>query len=245
MLAKARKLALSLMSPKLLPSLAQGVAPSFEHRSTLRHLSPAVILDVGANRGQFSLLSRLLFPDATIIAFEPLARAAARIARDRLLRDNYILHRCAASDRTGTAVINVAKADDSSSLLAIGPLQTLHFPGTHAVATEEIRTERIDDLVDLAAPESIAAQRQVLMKVDVQGMELSALQGARDTLRHVTHALVELSFVELYIGQALAGQVINFLVGQGFGIVDISHVSRDKAHNLIQADFLFERTRRM
>ena len=73
-------------------------------------------------------------------------------------------------------------------------------------------------------------------------MELSALQGAQDTLRHVTHALVELSFVELYLGQALAGQVISFLIGHGFGIVDISHISRDKAHNLIQADFLFEKT---
>ncbi len=57
----------------------------------------------------------------------------------------------------------------------------------------------------------IAAEKIVpsaLLKLDVQGFELSALQGCEDLLQHFAWVYVECSFIELYEGQALADEVI-------------------------------------
>ena len=57
--------------------LRGGVAPAIEHKSVLQRLPFDFVVDVGANRGQFSLICRWLRPAAVIVtAFEPLAEPA-------------------------------------------------------------------------------------------------------------------------------------------------------------------------
>lgn len=54
------------------------VAASVEHAGVLRNLGPLrTVVDVGANRGQFALAARHLFPQARIVSFEPIAGPAA------------------------------------------------------------------------------------------------------------------------------------------------------------------------
>ena len=52
-----------------------GVAPAIEHEAVLGGLDFDFVADVGANRGQFSLVCRRVRPKARIVAFEPLAGA--------------------------------------------------------------------------------------------------------------------------------------------------------------------------
>jgi predicted RNA methylase len=53
-----------------------GVAPSIEHQKILTELNCDFVLDVGANRGQFSLISRMVKPAIPILAFEPIPTEA-------------------------------------------------------------------------------------------------------------------------------------------------------------------------
>ena len=69
-----------LFRPPLWAPLLRGTAAGTEHIRALRHLKMGTCLDVGANTGQFSVLVRHMFPDADIIAFEPLPEADAIVS---------------------------------------------------------------------------------------------------------------------------------------------------------------------
>src|SRR4051794_29918701 len=67
-----------LRYPTLLRAFAKHrVSASLEH-SALPSKRYATVVDIGAHTGQFSLLARYLYPEATIYAFEPLPEAAAK-----------------------------------------------------------------------------------------------------------------------------------------------------------------------
>lgn len=56
------------------------------------------------------------------------------------------------------------------------------------------------------------------------------------------HIYVEASFLPLYRGQALAGEVLAHLAGRGFVLEAIYNGVPDREGGLIQADFLFRRS---
>lgn len=75
LLQKIEKAGKSLSNPRFRRALWYGVAPSFEHLSMLRGLGTLkTIVDVGANVGQFALISHHVHPAAQIHSFEPLSR---------------------------------------------------------------------------------------------------------------------------------------------------------------------------
>jgi FkbM family methyltransferase len=135
----------------------------------------------------------------------------------------------------GTADMQVSASDDSSSLLPIGPRQVAEFPGTEqaGVTAVEIRT-----LSDVANP-SWPGPR--LLKIDVQGLELDVLRGAESVLQLFDEVFVECSFVELYEGQALADEVVSYLLTHGLRLVGVYGVARGAGGELLQADLLFRR----
>ena len=100
-----------------------------------------------------------------------------------------------------------------------------------------IETIRQAPLHELLAAEQL--QRPSLLKLDVQGFELQALQGCQAYLPLIDWVYAECSFVELYEGQALADEVIAWLREQGFVLVGVYNMSYDREGRAIQADFLF------
>lgn len=216
--------------------LVHGVAASVEHEALIASLPLATIVDVGANVGQFSLLASTLHPAARVIAFEPLPEAADRFERLFAGNARVRLHRAALGPARGTATLHVSAHNDSSSLLPIGEAQTRTFPGTGEVATV---TVPVGPLSDFVARAEIAAP--ALLKIDVQGFELEVLQGAETLLDAFDYVYVEASWVALYEGQALAGEVRDFLVGQGFAPAGEYNRTDAPDGSPIQADFLFRR----
>jgi hypothetical protein len=145
------------------------------------------------------------------------------------------LHETALGDAAGSAVIHVSRREDSSSLLPIGEGQRTLFPGTEEARTETIPLTTLDAVVaadDLAPP--------ALLKIDVQGFELSVLEGCVSLLDRFTWVYVEASFMPLYEGQALAHEVIAFLAARGLVLRGV-HNPTWVDGRCIQADLLFGR----
>lgn len=216
-----------------------GVAPAIEHNVVLRDLNFDFVVDVGANRGQFSLVCRSLRPTARIVAFEPLAEPA-RIYRAVFDGDSGVrLLACALAPLRGEMTINISGRDDSSSLLPISKAQTDNFPGTEKVA---VRTVITGPLPDFVQPSDLGEAN--LLKIDVQGFELEVLKSAEPLLARFRWIYAECSFVPLYEGQALAEEIMAWLASRGFrlaGQFNPSHARMDGS--LLQADLLFENSK--
>ena len=213
-----------------------GVGAAIEHRGVIEPMALETVVDVGANTGQFSLLVRALHPCARIIAFEPLAEAAARYRRVFARDPNATLHQSAIAPQRGLAIMHVSVSTDSSSLLPISDRQAELFPGTGEMGTVEVDAGPLDDFV---APSDLAAP--ALLKIDVQGFELEVLRASRTLLGLFDHIYVEASFEVLYEGQPLAGEVAAFLAEHGFAEAGRFNVSTGPAGAPVQADFMFHR----
>jgi FkbM family methyltransferase len=233
---KMLKLSQIILDPFLVSALIKGAAAGTEHRMILKRLNVNFIIDVGASRGQFALISRKMLPRAKIHSFEPLEEPAQIFKRIFGSDPNVTLHTCAIGLEESTATIHIATDDDSSSLLPIASLQSNLFPGTEE---KEQRSVSVRKLETILCREDI--DQPALLKIDVQGFEKDVLEGCKTLLPCFSHIYVECSFVELYAGQALAHEVISFLDGFGFVLSGIYNLYYDKKGVAIQGDFLFER----
>jgi FkbM family methyltransferase len=136
--------------------------------SVLRPDSNAV--DVGANEGAVLDAIVRLAPSGQHIAFEPIPSLFEQLARRFPAVD---VRRAALSDTAGTTSFShVIGAPAYSGLRERGDLP----PSASGVQQIEVSTERLDDvLADGPIPS--------LLKIDVEGAELSVLSGAIETLR--------------------------------------------------------------
>ncbi len=235
---KARKLAALLRDPFYRRALRACVPASVEHRAVAFEHRFASVVDLGANRGQFALFALREFPGARLHCFEPFPGARSQLARMVGRRPNVRIFDVAAGSAAGESQLHVSALDHSSSLLPITERLTGEFPGTHEAERVTVRTARLDAVLDPADLPSPS-----LLKIDVQGFELEALQGAEALLPCFTEILVEGSFVEFYAGQPLAGEVICHLEARGFRMAGVFSVMRGRGGECLQADFLFVNSR--
>jgi len=234
-LNKLAKLISCLADPAYREALIRHrVAAGAEHEPVLRMLGCRTVIDIGANRGQFALAARRCFPNARIVSFEPLPRPAAQFRAVFASDARVTLHVAAIAPERGQATMHVSARDDSSSLLAINELQSRVFPGTAEADTARVEVGALEDYVRADEIEAPA-----LLKLDVQGYELHALQGCQTLLSRFTYIYVECSFIELYSNQALADEVIGWLQKRGFGVAGVCGVAYDRSGRAIQADFFF------
>jgi FkbM family methyltransferase len=205
--------------------------PGVEHMEALACVDVGSLIDVGANKGQFSLVVRSRFPDAEIHAFEPL-ETEFRIFRS-VVAGAVKHYTVALGAEPATAKFYVASRADSSSLFKPSKDHE-RVAGVTVSSSKTVPVVRLSDVIDvrtLAAP--------VLMKLDVQGGELDVLKGAAEMLPFVDAIYTEASFVSLYERQPLAGEIIGFLAEHGFALRGVFNHSVMPEVGPLQADFLF------
>ncbi|MCP5368491.1 MAG: FkbM family methyltransferase [Hyphomicrobiales bacterium] len=160
------------------------------------HLLPALVdpsrtaVDAGANKGVWSHL--LAARARAVHAFEPNPKLFPILRRGAAA--NVTCHPLALSDRAGTARLNVPMGHGGYSNQR-GTLRDLG--GDQAHASVEIATARLDDL-DLG---DIG-----FMKIDVEGHELTVLDGARQTLARCRPNLI-IEIEEKHTGRPIEDQV--------------------------------------
>ena len=145
--------------------------PAVEHVDAIKRLSPKTLIDIGANKGQFSLVARYLFPQIEIHAFEPLERERKLLAS--VISKPITIYEFALGELEGEATFFVTSRADSSSLLKPGASQEAAY-GVGLSSTITVPVARLVDLVDVRH-----LPRPILMKADVQGGELAVFKGAK------------------------------------------------------------------
>jgi FkbM family methyltransferase len=134
-----------------------------------------IFVDIGANIGLYTVLLGKLPEITRVFAFEPVRRNHNQLCGNifaNRLDAKVDVHRVAASDREGTAVIHI---DPTSTGVARLDLQTAARDIRVYRESETVRLARIDELLALQG-------RRIYLKIDVEGHALPALVGMQRLL---------------------------------------------------------------
>ena len=153
----------------------------------------AVVVDVGANVGDFSECVLAFQPWARLYLVEPLEETHPELRRKFGEYAGVMLDSFALGSEEGEREFFVSRYDQASSFLEIG---TALETGAYGLdfTRKEVRRVRIRRLEDYLRERSL--ERVDLLKLDVQGFELEVLRGAGDALSRTDWIYADAQFQE-------------------------------------------------
>lgn len=206
--------------------------------SIMKTLGIEVVLDVGANTGQFATQIRESGYEGKIVSFEPLTSAYRTLSEASASDEKWTAVHCALGSHSGSADIFVSKNSWSSSMLDILPNHTAAAPDSKYVDKETIIVKTLDSLFD----EHVCKGEKAFLKIDAQGYTKQVLGGAAISVNKISGLLVEMSLIPLYSGEPMIGEVTGMLYESGFVLRGMEPEFIDKqSGQWLQVNGLFSR----
>lgn len=201
----------------------------------LNLLKTDLVLDIGANIGQYA--SNLIKNgyNGNIISFEPIQDMYDKLLNNSKFNEKWnVYERCAIGDTNGEIEINVSQNYESSSILKVMDKSINVEPLTAYIRKEKVKIFRLSDILELQKFERIH------LKIDVQGYEELVLNGADKIFDKVGSLSLEISLIPLYEG-ALTPEVLLLKI-KDLGFEPVFYVSAFtdyKTGSILQLDGLF------
>lgn len=227
------------------PSLWNFTLSQLALHSHLRDLiklhAPDLVIDVGANRGQFALEIRELGYSGPMLSIEPQQSLADQLTEDAKTQEfPWEIIRGAASETESELILQTFRDDTFSSFhspnqTALKRFGKLLEPGT----PEKVPVRKLDDWL---AASSFADSKKIFLKTDTQGHDLAVLAGAHQTLQSTIIGLAEGALIPLYDSVATPESLRNVFAPYELrpaGFYAVSHQVEDMA--AIEMDCLFTR----
>ena len=199
----------------------------------LRHSPDWILIDVGANDGDFIRAATQLSKPAAVVAFEPLPACQKILAPLLASIPGGQLVRAAAGATAGRVELNCTYNTKMSSVLTPQEgIEASYARGDYSVLEKMwAPMVRLDDVIEPNA-------RVGLLKIDVQGYEMEVLHGAIRTLGQTEALLIEVNYTQHYNRAVTFGDLHAFLNMAGFHVYGIS-APYVKAERPLWADAMY------
>lgn len=199
----------------------------------------AIVVDVGANEGQYALGLRRAGYKGRIVSFEPQTSAFATLAARAANDATWSCHQLALGAAPRQGVLNVARRSTASSLLLHADRAIATPPDSAYVARETVSV----DTLDAVLAQAVQTPSQTYLKLDVEGYEREVLRGARRTLCYTVLVEMELGLTQLWRGAPRFGDMHGEMADEGFRLVSVDCVTEDRASGeMLQVNAIFLRT---
>ena len=197
-----------------------------------------LVLDVGANVGQYGMLLRRLGYSGRIVSFEPLSNAYSQLKaasqKDSLWE---VAPRTAIGNENSQISINISANSQSSSVLNILDSHVNAAAKSAYIDSEQVELSRLDTIARDYLKENA---NSVFLKIDVQGFERQVLEGATEILPKIKGIQTEMSLIPLYQGQLLFPDTVALLDKLGYELYSvIPGLADPKTGRLLQMDGIF------
>lgn len=196
-----------------------------------------LVVDVGANEGQYARQLRALGYVGRIHSFEPMESAWRELTRHTSRDSQWTASRLALAESRGTTTLHVSGNSISSSILEMLPRHEHNAPRSKYVCDEIVNLSRLDD----EFPAIRADARNIWLKLDVQGYEDRVLAGSQNTLIAINIVQIELSLVQLYSGQLTFLPFCEYFEKRNFDLIGFEAGFQEPDSGvLLQVDALFK-----
>jgi FkbM family methyltransferase len=193
---------------------------------------PDVVVDVGANRGQWTAIARAHFPDAVYHLVEPQPGCLA-VLKELAVRAPGIHVHGAAVTRPGMTTVFMTgggeRHDGEGNFVSNSPASVpaaIPYPST---------------TLDALLP--VVTGTRVLLKLDVEGHELAVLEGASELLTRAEVVIAEFWIFQLFHEQmTILPELMAWLGTRGFVLYDVASLrGRPRDNRLESGDAVFVR----
>ena len=193
---------------------------------------PKTVIDVGVGYGTFPLYEA--FPEAKFVLVEPLRDFEGAIEKIAKKYNCDIFYK-AVSNKPGVQEISVeTKNLERSSFAARTPLSKMGNQFEKRVI--EVTT------LDRIFRETPALQEPILLKIDTEGHELKALQGARSLLQVTEAVIAEVSIAKRFEEGYEFEDIILFMKENGFYLLTFLNIYHPRGELMPRfADIVFKR----
>jgi FkbM family methyltransferase len=178
------------------------------------------VLDIGAYEGEFYLMFKEFFPKADILMIEANEEKESRLK-------SIGPYKIALLGSEDNKEVDYYKCKDG-------------IPTGNGIYKENTQFKfESEKKKSITLPTLLGSDNGYdLIKMDVQGSELDIIKGALPIIKKTDSLLLELQTLEYNKGAPMASDVISYLQGIGFDMVDILNLMYSENH-LIQVDVLF------
>jgi FkbM family methyltransferase len=207
-------------------------------RSLLERLEIDLVVDVGANQGQFVQSIRTFYRGA-VLSVEPVASVFEALSAAAAADPEWHVRNIALGRAAAEGSIHVADQSEFSSMLTASAYAEQQFGETaRGTRNESVAIRRLDDVLDEIA--STVRSRRIFLKLDTQGYDLEVFEGLGHRLTNVLALQSEVSLIPIYDGMPHWTESIARYEAAGFGVVGMYPVTRD-GPRVIEYDCLMQR----
>ena len=194
------------------------------------NIHPKIILDIGANVGEFAIQSKMAWPDAYIFSIEANPNCEPYLKRV----GNPFLIQALSSENKTNVPFYTTKLNPINTGNSLYKETCTNLYDDNNCVIKYITTSKLDDLFDESNDGCFN-----LIKIDTQGSEIDIIKGGINLIKKSKWILLEVSIISCNENSILIDDVIKYMTEIGFDIgTDIeNHIHENK---IVQKDILFK-----
>jgi FkbM family methyltransferase len=207
-------------------------------KKILEQRNTTVVMDVGANEGQYAEQLIELGFRGKIFSFEPIRSVFDKLNEKAKQISQWEAINLGIGEEETDLMINVTENLVSSSLYNVASSSLEAEPKTKITHQEKITLTTVDAFLSAKNFQN----EKIWLKLDIQGFELEALKGAAKSLKNIDVLQIELSFAPVYEGAPLYQDIIAVMNEHKFELFTIIPVFINySTGRMLQADGIFVR----
>lgn len=179
----------------------------------LRPFRPRLVLDVGANVGDWTIAASRSLPEVTVHAFEAAPHTAELLARNLAAQaDRVVINATGLSDHAGWLTLYATPDDTTKASIVPDVARAVAEQGWAQVEAVTVQTVTGD---------AYLREHQIdhvdMLKIDVEGAEFSVLRGFADAFARHAIDLVQFEYGQLNVAtRDFLGDFYRFFTDRGF-----------------------------
>lgn len=205
-------------------------------REVFKRFDVDMVIDVGANRGQYRDFLRMeVNYEGPIQSFEPIERLHKLLVERSAREANWDVHPNALGGADTEVDFNVMQDDQFSSVLAPKTQGLDQYAEMNSVHHKQrVQMRRLDAVAEESA--ALRNAKRIYLKLDTQGFDLEVFKGAGLTLARAVALQSEVSVLPLYEGMPDYKTSIATFNDAGFDVSGLFPVARDRALRIVEFD---------